>query len=392
MHFVMGRKSFGSSIMFVVLLFLFGSGRLVAQIPAGYYDAATGTGSTLKTNLYNIIKGHTTRSYDALYDYYETTDDVNNAGTVVWDMYSDQPGGTPAYTYQFNAGDQCGTYNSEADCFNREHSVPASWFGDASPMYSDLFHVVPTDGYVNNRRSNYPFGEVGSASFTSTNGSKVGSCNYPGYTGTVFEPIDAYKGDFARNYFYMATRYENVVKNWNSPMLNKTSYPVFTTWALEMLIAWHNADPVSQKEIDRNNAVYAAQNNRNPFIDHPEYVAQIWSSGASLADEPESHTTNFSAATITLSWTDALGSNLPDAYLVRMSSISFETISAPVDGIEVIDDMGNNNVVFGLGKAAFGGLTAGQTYYFKIYPYTGSGVSIDYKTDGVVQQVSAVAK
>ncbi len=386
------KRSFSHGIIPVLLWFFTGM-NVQAQPPAGYYSTATGTGATLKTQLYNIIKGHTVISYDGLYDKYETTDDVNNAGVYVWDMYSDIPGPTPEpYLYTFGGGDQCGTYNSEGDCFNREHSMPASWFGDASPMYSDLFHVVPTDGYVNNRRSNYPFGEVGSASFTSTNGSKVGSSNYPGYTGTVFEPIDEYKGDFARNYFYMATRYENVIKNWNSPMLNKTSYPVFTSWALNMLIEWHTADPVSQKEIDRNNAVYAAQNNRNPFIDHPEYVAQIWSSGASLADEPEAHVTNFSGATITLSWTDATGLQLPDAYLVKMSSISFEAISAPVDGTEVIDDMGNNNVVFGLGKAAFGGLTAGQTYYFKIYPYTGAGVSIDYKTDGVVQQVSAVAK
>ena len=389
----MGNQLFRRGIFLLLLFFLHVGKTLTAQIPAGYYDAATGTGSTLKTNLYNIIKNHTVISYDGLYAKYVTTDDVNNAGVYVWDMYSDIPGPTPEpYLYQFGSGDQCGSYSGEGECFNREHSMPASWFGDGTPMYSDLFHVVPTDGYVNNRRSNYPFGEVGSASWTSTNGSKVGSSNYPGYTGTVFEPIDEYKGDFARNYFYMATRYENVIKNWSSPMLNKTSYPVFTTWALNMLIAWHNADPVSQKEIDRNNAVYNAQHNRNPFIDHPEYVAQIWSSGASLADEPEAHATNFSAATITLNWTDATGLQLPDAYLVKMSSIGFNSITAPVDGIEVIDDMGNKNVNYGLGKAAFGGLTAGQTYYFKIYPYTGSGVSIDYKTDGVVQQVSVVAK
>ncbi len=149
-------------------------------------------------------------------------------------------------------------------------------------MVSDLFHVYPTDGKVNGMRSNYPFGEVGTPSSTSTNGSKVGTCSYPGYSGTVFEPIDEFKGDFARTYFYMATRYETLIDGWSAnsttadAILNETEDQVFEDWYLNMIIEWHNADPVSQKEIDRNDAVYAIQNNRNPFIDHPEYVAQIW--------------------------------------------------------------------------------------------------------------------
>lgn len=390
LNFMFQTKS-GKPVKMLLLGFflLFSFLTLQSQPPAGYYDAATGTGATLKTQLYNIIKNHTVRSYDQLHDDYLLTDAKSNG--KVWDMYSDVPGGTPPYEYTFGS-DECGQYNSEADCYNREHSMPASWYNDASPMYSDLFHVVPTDGYVNNRRSNYPFGEVGSVSWTSQNGSKLGSSSYAGYSGTVFEPIDAYKGDFARAYFYMVTRYENVVSNWNSPMLNGTSYPALSGWALSMLAEWHTQDPVSPKEIARNNVVYSLQNNRNPFIDDPNYVNQIWGVGASLADEPASHVTSFSATTITLEWTDATGTFLPDGYLIRMSSTGYEAIAAPVDGTAVSSDGSNKNIYYGVGKAVFGNLTPGTVYYFKIYPYRGEGTAIDYKTDGTVQQLSIEAK
>jgi len=93
-------------------------------------------------------------------------------------------------------------------------------------------------------------------------------------SGTVFEPIDAYKGDFARNYFYMVTRYFNEDNDWDSNEL--VNGADLTNVGLALLEKWHEQDPVSQKEINRNNAVYDIQNNRNPFIDHPEYVNDIW--------------------------------------------------------------------------------------------------------------------
>jgi len=272
-------------VFFTSLLFIF-SQTLFAQIPDGYYDSATGTGFTLKTQLHNIIKDHTSVSYtpgvwDAIY-----TTDVRPDG-FVWDMYSDVPGGSAAYYYTLGS-DQCGNYSGEGSCYNREHSFPKSWFNDASPMYTDLFHLYPTDGYVNGKRGNFPFGEVGTVSWESTNGSKLGACNYPGYSGTVFEPIDEYKGDFARTYFYMATRYEDIISYWETnesnadAVLNGTSDQVYEEWYLEMIIEWHTNDPVSQKEMDRNDAVYAIQANRNPFIDHPEFVVQIWGGGENV--------------------------------------------------------------------------------------------------------------
>lgn len=255
-----------------------------AVIPTGYYNTATGTGASLKTQLYNIINGHTVKSYDYLWTAFETTD--KRADNKVWDIYSNT-----SYTFGTN---QCGEFTNEGDCYNREHSFPASWFGgEVSPMYTDLFQVYPSDGKVNGVRDNYPYGKVGTATYTSTNGSKLGNCVTSGYTGTVFEPADEYKGDFARTYFYMATRYENLIAGWyaNSTyadaVLQNNNYPVFETWFLNMLGEWHVADPVSQKEIDRNDAIYAIQGNRNPYIDHPEYVYSVWGVGQILTPKIE---------------------------------------------------------------------------------------------------------
>jgi hypothetical protein len=141
-------------------------------------------------------------------------------------------------------------------------------------MNSDLFHIYPTDGYVNNRRANYPFGETFAPSWISSNGSKVGPCSRPGYSGVVFEPVDEYKGDFARTCFYMAVRYFGEDASWPGSDMVIGSQP--KEWAAEMILAWHRNDPVSTKETNRNNEVFRFQGNRNPFIDHPGFVEKIW--------------------------------------------------------------------------------------------------------------------
>ncbi len=258
----------------ILLLFvLFFSIKSQAQPPAGYYDDAQGlTGSELKTALFHIISSHTAISYSDIWTAFETTD--KRPDGTVWDIYS-------SCTYNFG-DDQCGTYSQECDCYNREHSFPKSWFNDESPMYTDLFHIYPSDGYVNNRRGNYAYGEVSNPTYTSSNGCKIGTNSFGDYNGTVFEPADEYKGDLARTYFYMVTCYEDKVASWETnnsngdAMLDGTTYPCFEPWALQLLLKWHHEDPVSQKEIDRNNAIYQIQGNRNPFIDHPEYVCLIW--------------------------------------------------------------------------------------------------------------------
>ena len=130
----------------------------------------------------------------------------------VWDVYSDIPGGTPPYEFVFGP---LGSGSSEGIAYNREHSFPQSWFGGSvSPMYSDLWIIYPTDSKVNSERGNFPYGMAGSATFTSLNGSKLGGCVSPGYSGTCFEPIDGYKGDLARSQFYVATRYFDEDASW----------------------------------------------------------------------------------------------------------------------------------------------------------------------------------
>ncbi|NHB70412.1 endonuclease, partial [Perlabentimonas gracilis] len=259
-----------------------------AQAPEGYYSSAQDKqGEALMEALHHIIKDHTVLSYTpGVWNAMYYTDRKSNG--EVWDVYSDRPGSTPAYTYTF-FDDQCGNYSGEGSCYNREHSFPKSWFSDASPMDTDIFHLYPTDGYVNGQRGNLPFGEVSNPTWTSTNGSKKGPCSYPGYTGTVFEPIDEYKGDFARTYFYMATRYYDQMYSWSNVVNNGTRHPAFEEWVVNLLLEWHTNDPVSEKEINRNNAIFENyQHNRNPFIDHPEYALLIWS------DEPvDSYTVQF---------------------------------------------------------------------------------------------------
>ncbi len=258
--------------LFISLIY-FSSLFVIAQIPDGYYDNAAGLeGQALRAALHDIIDDHDELNYANLYDILDQTDEKSNG--KVWDMYSDVPGGTPPYEYTF-FDDECGNYSGEGSCYNKEHSWPKSWFGGkVYPMYSDLFHIVPTDGYVNGMRSNYPFGEVGNVMWESLNGSKKGDNTYPGYSGIVFEPIDEYKGDFARGYFYMSTRYFNEDNGW--PGSGAVDGAELKTWTINMLLEWHYADPLSQKEIDRCNAIYNLQNNRNPFIDHPLYVSYIW--------------------------------------------------------------------------------------------------------------------
>lgn len=243
---------------------------LYAQPKAQYYSIAEGKSqAALKTALFTIIKNPSVVSYNGLWSAFQTTD--KRADGKVWDMYSNS-------TFTFGTDQDKGSGGTaEGQFYNREHSFPKSWFDDKSPMYSDLFHLYPADKLVNNKRSNNAYGEVGTVKWTSQNGSKLGTAKSgSGYSGTVFEPIDEYKGDFARTYFYMVTCYEDKITSWSSPHLASNKYPGLNSWSIALLLKWSNQDPVSKKETDRNNAVEKYQNNRNPFIDYPELAEYIW--------------------------------------------------------------------------------------------------------------------
>lgn len=271
-----------------IILFSVFVGLANAQAPAGYYNSANGlSGASLKTELSSIISnGHQDRGYGGLWTGYKTTDidkDYENDGSIL-DIYSEKPTGTDPYKYT-PGSNQCGTYSTEGNCYNREHIVPQSLFNQSAPMVSDIHFIRATDGKVNGMRSNYPFGKVGSATFTSQNGSKLGNSVSSGYAGTVFEPIDEFKGDVARMIFYFVTRYQSKLSSFSSGnMLGSSAFPGLQTWELNVLLAWHNQDPVSQAEIKRNNASYSYQGNRNPFIDNPSYVNLIWGSQQPTGD------------------------------------------------------------------------------------------------------------
>ncbi|HEX8574915.1 MAG TPA: endonuclease, partial [Flavobacterium sp.] len=305
-----------------LLLFSFIS---IAQPPAGYYSTATGTGYTLKTQLKTIItNGHVDRGYGALWTLYTNTafrdNYYENDGSLL-DLYSENPIGSDPYTYSSTSG-QCGSggYSNEGDCYNREHLVPQAYFDDTAinPMKNDAHHVKPSDGKVNGWRGNYAFGIVNTSSGTnpcnsqssnipcysrngSLKGNNLNSGYSAGYSGIVFEPINDFKGDVARAFFYFSTRYQDQMSTfYNNPrntseakvMFNGTNDVVFSATFLEILKQWHILDPVSPHEIQSNNAIYAHQGNRNPFIDNPSYVTAIW--GAPLSSE------SFETATISV--------------------------------------------------------------------------------------------
>lgn len=313
---------------------------LVANIlQAQYYTSALGkNGAQLKTALHNIIKGHTVLSYTpGVWDAFTTTD--NKGANQVWDIYSDIPGGTPPYVYTL-VSNQCGTYNSEADCYNREHTWPQYYFNSGMPMTTDLHHVYPTDGWVNNKRNNFPYGVVSSTGWTSMNGSKTGtSTTYPGYTNDVFEPIDSFKGDLARAYFYMSTRYESEDTSWvNWEMATGAE---LTPAAIILLLDWHHADPVSQKEQDRNNAIYLLQGNRNPFIDYPQFADCIWGIGdctsLSINDKKiEMSMSLFPNPTHqSIQWTITPGNKVESVSLIDITGRNLETIPVTENKLSV---------------------------------------------------------
>ena len=263
-----------------------------------YYKAADGKkGAELKTALCGVIYnreegGDLNTAYKALWTHFRTTDARPN-GTV-WDMYSNK------VEFEFGTNQDTGSGNQEGQYYNREHSFPNSWFGGkVMPMYTDLHHMYPTDKIVNNKRGNNPFGETNGESYKSANNfSKLGKCTVEGYTGIVFEPNDEYKGDFARTYFYMVTCYEEQIPTWytsfpeSQPTLDGNTYPGLSDWQLKMLMKWAKNDPVSEKEINRNNAVYGIQKNRNPFIDYPGLENYIWGDKKDVSFSYDHYSTN----------------------------------------------------------------------------------------------------
>lgn len=259
----MQNRSYIQKLLLVVLIFFVVKG-IHAEIPVGYYNSLDRKASAeLKTAVCKVITPHTVFNYDSMFSHFRYTDVYPSPNDDRWwEMYSNN------YYYVSN------WYKG----MNREHSFPKSWWGGGSdvPAYTDLNHLYPSDAPANMAKSNYPLGEVAEVTFD--NGvTKVGRpvSGLGGGAGKVFEPADEYKGDFARTYFYMVTMYQNYTWKYTY-MLEQNTYPTLKEWAYKMLLRWSRQDPVSQKELDRNEVVYKRQGNRNPFIDFPELAEYIW--------------------------------------------------------------------------------------------------------------------
>lgn len=361
-----------------------------------YNNIGNLSGAALKTALFNKISGHTVISYSALYTNFANSDKTYD--NKVWDIYSTSIEGPFAtYSYVYGSG-TCGNYANEGDCYNREHSFPQSWFASASPMQSDMFHLYPTDGKVNGMRDNNAFSEVAVPNWTSQIGAKRGNSSFSGFSGVAFEPIDEYKGDLARSYFYMATRYENLIAGWQNngnanDVLAGNSFPAYDAWYIALLVKWHNQDPPSTKEINRNNSIYSAQNNRNPFIDSPQYVNRIWGGATALAPSMGSTLLRLKNNTLTSATIAWKGGNGQRRLVIARAGAPVNAL--PVNGTEYLanaqfgagSDLGNGNFVVynGMGNSAtINNLNQNQVYYFAVVEYNGVLSTSTYANNAVL--------
>lgn len=312
--------------------------------PDVYYASAnTSSRSNLLSSLRTIISANnTSHSYDTLWDWYGTTD--RKANGKIQDYYSC----ISNFTWK---DDQCGNYSGEGDKYNREHSIPKSWWGGSkSDQGCDVIIVVPTDGWVNSMRSNWPFGIVDtSKSYKQSSGgySKLGT-SVSGYgSGTVFECADEWKGDFARVYFYAITRWDTTrfrSAEGAGVFDSSVSSPNYglTDAAKRLFLKWHTEDPVSSWETTRNDNVQSCQGNRNPYIDHPEWVDYIWggeelnsktltsitkSGSPTKTSYTEGETFNASGLTVTAHFDDSSTENVTSSVVWTPSPLTPGTTS-----------------------------------------------------------------
>lgn len=241
------------------------------------------TGDSLKNELYEKIKGHTTFSYSSLGNMMKETDRD-------WNL-SPNPTDSNPYMNLIYA-----TYNGSTSSAKKHNTVNSVWdkehiwakshgdFGTSQGAGSDLHHLRASDKKNNNGRSSFDFGNVDKISkeildYNGKKSGKLGTQN--GFSGTkdpkVYEPLDSYKGDVARAVFYMATRYSvgNPTLSLVNELTERTSSPG-KLGIVSVLLSWNKLDPVDEFEFNRNGLVQKHQKNRNPFIDHQNLADKIW--------------------------------------------------------------------------------------------------------------------
>ncbi|WP_406614574.1 endonuclease [Mycoplasma corogypsi] len=245
-----------------------------------YYSSLEGkSGQELLTAINKLLasKSSGIGSYNDLKSIYSNTNAFKDLyyekDNSILDVYSENPNGADPYEYPTYKG---GSGREEGTGTNREHLIPQSWFGKAAPMVSDVNHVWPTDIKVNAMRGNYPHDVVTSVSTTSRNGSKLGrnSANQ-----MVFEPINSFKGDISRAYFYFAAAYgnKNITQTANAREVFSPNNLNLNEHYKQVYSKWNKIDPVDKFDITRNNESARSQGGlRNPFIDYPNLLDSIY--------------------------------------------------------------------------------------------------------------------
>lgn len=333
-----------------------------AEIPAGYYDAIEGKqDSALKSTLSMIVRGGV--RYDYGINTYHSSNNPpewiagdlkaygtwqalpftdRKAGGVVWDMYSNC-----VRYYPNKLGD--------SGCsLNIEHCLPKSWWGGTvNEAYKDLFNLNPSDQRANSQKSNYPPGHVKKSDKFDNGSFKMAKANTSGYGYICWEPAEEYRGDFARTYFYMATAYEYLEWTAYPQFICDTNYLMFSDSIQKVLLDWHRADPVSDKERYRADVISDIQGNRNPYIDYPELVEYIWGNKKGQTIDLTSLTCAFSVGYCP----DDMGEPEPQIYdtLICLPAITAALVNAVPGGSANSGIQSNGNASITMGKSSTDG-------------------------------------
>ena len=357
---------------------------LADEIPVGYYDAIQGTqDSVLKSTLSLIVRGGTRYEY-GINQYHSTNNPPEwvagdlkaygtwqalpftdrKAGGVVWDMYSNC-----VRYYPNKLGD--------SGCsLNIEHCLPKSWWGGTvNEAYKDLYNLNPSDQRANSQKSNYPPGHVKNADKFDNGSFRIAKANTSGYGYICWEPAPEYRGDFARTYFYMATAYEYLEWTAYPQFICNSTYLMFSDSIQQVLLDWHRADPVSEKELCRADQISSIQGNRNPYIDYPELVEYIWGDQKGQAVDLNTLTCAFATGFCP----DDMGEPEPQIYdtLINLPAITAALVNAIPGGSANSGIQSNGNASITMGKSSTDGeisftnltLTDTAVLAFRASPY-----------------------
>lgn len=384
------QNKFTTVVISIILIFISYTGLLFSQA-GSYYDALNPNASSFVNDLELRIRSPYTQ---ISYDQFDETNIANFASI-------DNGNGTRSVFCVYSHYEHIYTPPFTWLPLSREHTYCFSWQpGNPStslPEYSDQYHLFPVhQDNSNSVRNNHPLGNVVNVISTFLDAKYGTDIN----GNLVYEPRNEHKGDAARALLYMPIRYNGINGyDWTFNWLNNTRLPSLSEGPQDLatLLLWNKQDPPDKWEVDRNNYIQSIQQNRNPFVDHPEYVNYInfndlTKLNPTYAAEPTNYVTNFSgastASSITFSWTDAAaGSQIPSGYLLIVYNRN--NYFLPIDGetyttdTDLSDGKAVINIPYsGADNYELTGLTNNTTYYGTIFSYNGSGNLTNYKING----------